>query len=329
MQVSRQEKTTRDVEIRPFVESDYEAVVAVANAVFPDRPSTVEEWRYEDEHFDRTRYAWERHVAVERRTGEVVGYAGLHHVPWNYHPEKFAANIRVHPQHRRQGVGRLLWEQLLASLQRRNALAVRTTIKESMSEGFLFAAGLGFLEQMRMWESRLDVQACDLTQFRPSVQRAEASGARITMLAEELAHDPTALPRIFALNTDIGADTPQPDRFTPPDFQTFVGHFVESPRAILEAFFLAVVKDDYAGFSNLQKPSQGDWLNQGTTGVRRGYRGRGIATALKVKTVEYAKAHGVREIRTWNEIRNTGILAINDRFGFVRQPPWITLVKEF
>lgn len=329
MHVTRQEKTSVDIEIRPFAEGDYDAVVAVSNAVFPDRPTTVEEWRYDDEHFDRTKYVWERYVAVARRSGEVVGYAGLHNVPWNYHPQKFAANVRVHPQHRHRGIGTRLWEQVLASLQRRNAVAVRTTIQESMIEGLRFASRLGFVEQMRMWESRLDVNGCDLAQFRPAVKRAEASGARITTLAEELARDPTALPRIYALNTDIGADTPQPDRFTPPDFQMFVSHFVESPGAIQDAFFLAVVNDDYAGFSNLQKPKQGDWLNQGTTGVRRAYRGRGIATALKVKTVEYAKAHGVREIRTWNEIRNTGILAINDRFRFVRQPPWITFVKEF
>jgi RimJ/RimL family protein N-acetyltransferase len=197
-----------------------------------------------------------------------------------------------------------------------------------MTAGLRFASRLGFVEQMRMWESRLDVNGCDLMPFRSAVARAATSGVRITTLAEELPHDPTALPRIYALNTDIGADIPQPDRFTPPDFQMSVDHFVESPRAIQEAFFLAVVDDDYAGFSNLQKPKQGDWLHQGTTGVRRAYRGRGIATALKVRTVEYAKALGVREIRTWNEIRNTGILAINDRFGFVRQPAWITFVKE-
>lgn len=329
MHVTRQEKTSVDIEIRPFAEGDYDGVVAVANAVFPDRPTTVEEWRYDDEHFDRTKYVWERYVAAARRSGEVVGYAGLHHVPWNYHPQKLAANVRVHPQHRHRGVGTRLWEQVLASLQRYNAIAVRTTIQESMTEGLRFASRLGFVEQMRMWESRLDVNACDLTQFRPSVQRAEDSGVRITTLAEELQRDHTALPRVYALSVDIGADIPQPDRFTPPDLRMFTEHFVESPWAIQEAFFLAVVDDDYVGFSNLFKPKQGDWLNQGTTGVRRAYRGRGIATALKVRTVEYAKAHGLREVRTWNEIRNRGILAINDRFGFMRQPAWTTFMKEF
>ncbi|MGH2400197.1 MAG: GNAT family N-acetyltransferase, partial [bacterium] len=86
---------------------------------------------------------------------------------------------------------------------------------------------------------------------------------------------------------------------------------------------------EYAGLSSLFKPKVGDWLTQGLTGVRRQFRGRHIATALKVKTVEYARDHGIREIRTWNEINNAPMLAINIKFGFVRQPAWITLAKDY
>lgn len=63
--------------------------------------------------------------------------------------------------------------------------------------------------------------------------------------------------------------------------------------------------------------------------MRWEFRGRGVATALKVRTVEYARDQGVREIRTWNEINNQRILAINVKFGFVRQPAWITFRKDF
>src|SRR5438876_3676253 len=57
------EQIGTDIEIRQFEERDYDAVVAVSNAVVPDRPWTVDELRYEDDHLDRGKYMLERHVA--------------------------------------------------------------------------------------------------------------------------------------------------------------------------------------------------------------------------------------------------------------------------
>jgi RimJ/RimL family protein N-acetyltransferase len=68
-------------------------------------------------------------------------------------------------------------------------------------------------------------------------------------------------------------------------------------------------------------------LYQGITGPRREYRGRGLARALKLRTIEYARAQGKREIRTWNDTLNAPMLAINVKLGFVRQPAWITFEK--
>jgi GNAT superfamily N-acetyltransferase len=327
MSISEQSQVAAGIRVRPFTDRDYDAVVAIENACFPDSPDTVAEWRYNDDHWDATKYVKLRYVA-EEPTGQVVGYAGLQHVPWAFHPQKFSAAIRVHPTARRRGVGTRLWDQLLAELRARNAVIVRTMIRESMPEGVQFALRLGFHEVMRMWESRLDVASCDLAPYRDRVSRVLASGVAITSLAAELAKNPAILQRLYILTTAIGKDIPQPDEFTPPDYQLFLSYAVESPYALHDAFFIAVADGQLVGFSNLFKPELGDWLLQGTTGVLRPYRSRDIATALKVRTIEYAKAHGVREIRTWNETRNVGILAINDRFGFIRQPAWVHYEKS-
>lgn len=255
--------------------------------------------------------------------GGVLGYAGLRHVPWAFHPRKFSTAIRVHPTARRQGIGTRLWDQLVAELRARQAVTVRTMVRESILEGVRFALRAGFHEVMRMWESWFDVRSADLAPYRDSVHRVLASGVAITSMAEVLAKDPSSLQRLYALSLAIGKDIPQPDEFTPPDYQLFLSHAVESASALPDAYFIAVADGQFVGFSNLFKPELGDWLLQGTTGVLRAYRGRDIATALKVQTIEYAKARGVRQIRTWNETRNVGILAINERFGFVRQPAWV------
>lgn len=318
-----------DVRIRPFDVRDYHGVVEVSNAVFPDRPGTVEEWRYDDEHYDK-KFVNERYVAEDPATGTIVGYAGIWHVAWAFDPHKFGSEVRVHPSHQRRGIGSALWERLRGALRRYQAISVKTQVWEKMPEAIEFATRHGFREVMRAWESRLDVGAFDFVKFTPYLDLARSSGVTITTLAPERAKDPENLKRIHAMEAEIAADVPRPpdETHTPIDFNMWLDYAVRGPWALNDAFFLAAVDGVYAGVSSLFKPKTGDWLNQGLTGVRRQFRGRHIATALKVKTVEYARDHGIREIRTWNEINNAPMLAINVKFGFVRQPAWGTFMKE-
>lgn len=130
------------------------------------------------------------------------------------------------------------------------------------------------------------------------------------------------------MKQDISRDVPRVDDYTAIGFTAFLDFAVTGPRALNDAFFLAIVDGVYAGLSVLYKAAAGDWLTQGLTGVRRSFRGRGVATALKLKTIAYARAYGAREIRTWNEINNAPIVAINEKLGFIRPPPWLTYAKE-
>lgn len=323
----RQEQIGADIEIRPFEQRDYDAIVAVGNAVFPDRPTTVDELRYDDEHVDQTKYMLERYVAEEARPRMVLGYAEVRHMPWNFHPRKFAMAIRVRPDRWGRGIGSGLWNRLQQLLRARDALSVRTVVKEDHAAAVRFVQNRGFTSVLRTWESHLDVASCDLAPFAPDIARAKAAGVMVRTLGAELATDPACLRRVHALDMELGADLPLPDPFTPVEFDLWRAHGVDAPWFIPDAYFLAVCDGQYVGISALWKPKVGDWLHQGLTGVKREYRGRGIATTLKVQTVEHAKTHRCRQIRTENEVHNTRMIAINDRFGFQRQPPWITYLK--
>jgi GNAT superfamily N-acetyltransferase len=61
--------------------------------------------------------------------------------------------------------------------------------------------------------------------------------------------------------------------------------------------------------------------NTDLTGVVRGYRRQGIATALKVHAISAAKAQGVRRIDTMNNETNP-MLELNVRLGFKPGPAW-------
>lgn len=319
-----------DITIRPFEDRDYQGIADVGNAVLPDRPTTVEELRYDDEHFDK-KFVHERYVAVGPGSSGIHGYSELWHIPWAFHPRKFGVGVSVHPDAQRQGIGTQLWAHLEERLRAHNAISARNQIWEKKSASIAFAQRRGFREVMRAWESRLEVGGFDFPAFQAAVDEALRSGVTITTMAQERKKDPENLKRIHAVDMEISKDVPHPPDVspTPIDFSMWLEYAADAPWSINNAFFLAVVDGEYAGVSSLYKPKIGDWLTQGLTGIRRGFRGRHIATALKVKTVEYARDHGIREIRTWNEINNEPMLAINTKFGFVRQPAWITFTKDY
>ncbi len=85
----------------------------------------------------------------------------------------------------------------------------------------------------------------------------------------------------------------------------------------------------FVGLSNLLATAEEPVvLDQGLTGVLPEYRGRGMAMALKLLTVAYARGRGHKEIRTWNNTRNRPVRRINEVMGFAKEPVWIVFQKQ-
>jgi len=315
------------VEIRDFEPEDYPAIVEIENLAYPEHPTTVEERRFEDETFDRKRYVWRRYVAVEPSTNTVVGEADYNHLPWAYDPARFGIWFSVHPQWRRRGIGSVLYEKVVAELRTHGATQLRTWSQETQSDAIGWLRRRGYGELHRAWESRLDAQAFDMGAFRGHWNLP--ADIKIVTLAEELASDPGCLKELYEMDCELAVDVPRVDPFTRGPFETYREWVINSPRSLPDAFFIAKAGDRYVGQSDLGRSEQlPDVLYTGFTGVRREYRGRGIAMALKLRAVDYAKSHGCREIRTWNSTLNAPMLGINVKLGFVKQPVWITFGKD-
>ena len=315
-------------QLREFQPSDYPAIAEISNAIYPDYRYSADEIRYDDEHFDRTKYIFKRYVAqVGQR---VVGYAEYNHMPHMFHPQKFWLSVDVHPDFQRQGIGRALYERIVSDLYALKAVRVFASAREDYLRSVAFLQKNGFSETRRTWESRLSVNTFDFSKFAHYLERFSAHGLTITTLAEERQSDPNCLKKLHELYVVIMEDVPHPDQYTPVDFEHFLRYSVEHPDAIAEGYFIAKDGEKYIGQSNLRRSKdEPKDLYQGLTGVRREYRGKSVAMALKLKTIEYARAHGYEIIKTWNDSTNVGMLAINEKLGFVRQPAWITFVKEF
>jgi len=52
------------------------------------------------------------------------------------------------------------------------------------------------------------------------------------------------------------------------------------------------------------------------TGTRRAYRGRGLALAVKLASINWAAANGITRLLTYNDATNAPMLAVNARLGY-------------
>lgn len=321
-------KVSSVLTVRPVTPADYPALVAVSKAAYPDYGETEEEWRHWEATWDHSKY-FRRLVAAED-DGRLVGLGMVNHMRWAFVPTKYRIDVTVHPDARRRGFGTALYDTLLAQVRERGGRAVAASAKESMEDGVRFLTKRGFQEVKRDWESRLFVKRFDFDRFSRADERMTEQGIRITTLADEMKRDPDALTKTYELNEDCRQDVPSVDPVSRHTFEEFRKADIDAPNALLDAFFIAIDRDGrYLGLSNMFRSlDDPTFLWQGLTGVRRDARGKGVAMALKLRTVRYALDQGVDHIKTWNDIKNRPMLSINEAMGFEKQPVWISYEKE-
>ena len=104
---------------------------------------------------------------------------------------------------------------------------------------------------------------------------------------------------------------------------------IQEPDFAQDLTFFALDSGEIVGFTGGYLNSETKILDQWLTAVRRNARGRGIAMVLKVRQISAAKLAGCMRIQTDNDSRNEGMLAINGKLGFERQPAVLSLRKEF
>jgi GNAT superfamily N-acetyltransferase len=321
-------KTSPATTLREATPNDYAALVAVSKASYPEYAETVEEWRHWEETWDHAKYF--KRLLVAEDDGRIVGFGQVNHMRWAFVPTKYRVDITVHPESRRRGHGSALYDALVAIVRERDAKALAASAKESMTDGVRFLTKRGYTEVKRDWESRLFVNGFDFARFAGADERVAKQGIRIAALSEEMARDADAIQKAYELDEVCRMDVPSVDPPSPHTIEEFRHNDIDSPNALLDAFFIAIDKEGrYLGVSNMFKSlDDPSFLWQGLTGVRREARGKGIAMALKLRTVQYAIDKGVEHIKTWNDIHNRPMLSINEAMGFEKQPAWISYEKD-
>lgn len=307
-------------------DADWEALAELLKAVNPDEETSGAELKEEESQRDARcqQASW---LAVGE-SGTVVGMTGYSQNPWIYDPRRFNVSVKVSPDHEGRGIGSALYKCLLNELAPFEPTELHVDVREDKGRGVRFAESRGFIEAMREWESRLNVPAFDPAPWAEARRRPARPGIVIRSYSE-LADDPDRARKLHALESETFLDIPTTVPLTPVPFETFERMVLQSSGFLPEGFQIAVEEATgaYVGSTALFR-KEGDYLETGLTGVLRSHRRRGIALALKLRAIDYARSVNIREIRTGNATTNQPMLAINQALGFVKQPVWIMFVKH-
>lgn len=307
--------------IRPFTSEDLPIVQALLNVVFPEPYSTIGALQsLFDSHRSSTRFFY-RWVVVYNQNIVAYGDCKLHH----RQAEIFGC---VHPSYEKKGVGSALCNYMFSVLRSYNASSVKVVVRESKRHSVQFLEARGFQETHREWILSLDVASFDSSPYSGLEAHIQALGISVKSL-HELESDANYDYKLFELYDDLMQQVPSPEPPKRITYFDFVNRLLGSTELVPEGYFIALHDNTFVAMNALYKwPEQGYLFNE-FTGVKQGYRKRGIALALKLRGIAFAKAQGFPAIKTSNSSLNDRILKLNEQLGFVKEPAFITFVKFF
>jgi mycothiol synthase len=272
---------------RAETDADLEAWSRVRRVVLPNESAPSVEGL-------REREKPERLLLVAELDGEVAGsgLAGPSDLG-----DRFFLAPRVLPGFRRRGVGTALLREFEAHA-RRFAEEASAMVEDDGS--CRFAERFGFQEVNRQVEQ---VKRLGNEPEPPALP----DGVEVVTIAERpellAALHPLAREGFADLATDIPAAITLED-------------WLRDEATLPAGSFVALQDGEPIAYSGLMKHDNPGTAEDGLTVVRRDWRRRGLALALKRLELAWAAANGVRELITWTQTGNEGMRRLNERLGY-------------
>jgi GNAT superfamily N-acetyltransferase len=286
------------LEIRPAPdEAGRQLVLALYNEVFPDAAVSFEEVQRWD--------AAQIGVAglVASLDGNAVGSAavGISHA----RPTTAHTFLAVLPPMRRRGAGSALYGAISDWAREHGANEITARIPERETESIAFAERRGFRVVARETHLVLELAGLSPEAIDPP------PGIEIVRWADR----PELGRGLHEASFEANPDVPGSEDWSGEPFEAW--ERTHRP----ELMFAAVAGDEVVGFAELfttaARPKVAGHM---MTGVKRAWRRRGIAGALKRAQVVWAKEAGFERLQASNELRNEPIRRLNERLGYREEP---------
>lgn len=313
------------IAIHPSTEQDHADIVAIENAINPDRIAhTIERFRAAIRTQPPEAQAQSYVAEID---GQVAGHLWLNRLLYVPDPDVWYTELSVYPELQGRGVGSRLYEFLLERLADHRARRVHAHVREDLPAARTFAADRGFRETKHGARyARLDVREANLESCLPAAERVRREGIRIATLQELDGDEMEMLRRIHELIKETGADMPSAAGFTYIPFDEWLRQRAEEGERS-DMVWVALDGSRVVGVSVLW-PRGEHAAFSGHTGVARSHRARGIGRALKHDAVEWARRHGVSSLYTETDVENAPMRRINTEIGYRPLPTSLEIVKD-
>jgi mycothiol synthase len=206
---------------------------------------------------------------------------------------------RVVPEARRRGAGTAILLALARHAEAQGHARAAVVVEDEGSVAF--AHRFGFVEVDREVEQIREVAA---TEPEPVVP----PGINIVTIAEHPELWEQAYHRLHETFADMALTSTRQV-----SLREWERDWITTP----EASFVALADGQVVAVASLRLDSdQPARAETGYTAVRREWRGRGVAAALKRTTLAWAAEHDIAQIYTWTQRGNDAMRAVNERLGY-------------
>jgi GNAT superfamily N-acetyltransferase len=290
-------------EIRTIEDGELDRWVAVMRAVDEDA-GTVED--YVDWRRQAQQTVWFLASTDDRDVAAAIGIGG-----WHEPPGVARADVRVVTNERGKGLGGALLARLGAWADDRGCGELIGGVRELDAESLAWTRRRGYVEVGRNSRLVLDLASVQA----PDVDPPE--GISVTTWAER----PDLIEDVYTIACEAYPDVPGEEDEVMPSFDDWLSMDMQGTGDRPEATFIALAGNDVVGYAkfSISNARPGVAMHD-MTGVRRSFRGRGIAGALKRAEIAWAKDNGFTRLETQNEERNEPIRRLNERHGYVPEP---------
>jgi len=215
--------------------------------------------------------------------------------------------ITVLPGQRRRGAGSALYEAVSAWAAERALTEIEVAVLDNDPESLAFAHRRGFAEERR--EVGVVLHLAGIT---PPPIEAPA-GVEIVTWAER----PDLARGMYEVALEAEPDIPGSEDDDMEPFDDWLAHDMQGAGDRPEATFVAVAGEEVVGYAKFAlSEAQPTIAHHDLSAVKRAWRRRGVARALKAAQINWALAHGYTELHTRNEERNEPIRRLNAHFGY-------------